>query len=75
MLNSSDSMEQQAGTGTGLVHSSIGFLPNIDDQWALEFIDIHRIQPLIEALDDDVSGFVTITEVNSFTAARPLDWR
>jgi hypothetical protein len=44
------------------------------DQWALEYITIHHVQPLIEALDDDVSGFVTIAEVNDFTTSRPANW-
>ena len=46
-----------------------------EDQWALEYITVLRVQPLIEALDDDVSSFVTVSEVNAFTAARPLTWR
>lgn len=48
---------------------------NSEDSWALEHISIRRIQPLIEALDDDASSWVTIAEVNAFTAARPADWR
>ncbi|TFY62376.1 hypothetical protein EVG20_g6725 [Dentipellis fragilis] len=47
---------------------------NTSDEWALEYINIIRIQPLIEAMDDDVSSFVTISEVNAFTRARPVDW-
>ena len=46
-----------------------------DDQWALRYITVLRVQPLIEALDDDVSSFVTVSEVNAFTAARPAEWR
>jgi hypothetical protein len=44
------------------------------DDWALQYISIYRIQPLVEALDDDVSSFVTISEVNVFTTARPEHW-
>jgi hypothetical protein len=51
-----------------------GMLKQPKDEWALEYINIYRIQPLIEALDDDVSSFVTIAEVNAFTAARPENW-
>ncbi|KAF9041886.1 hypothetical protein BDZ89DRAFT_1059909 [Hymenopellis radicata] len=47
----------------------------VDDLWALEYVNVFRVQPLIEALDDDVSSFVTVAEVNIFTAARPLGWR
>lgn len=45
------------------------------DKWALSYISVLRIQPLIEAFDDDASGFVTVSEANTFTAARPEDWR
>ncbi|KAK7040772.1 hypothetical protein VNI00_009678 [Paramarasmius palmivorus] len=47
------------------------------DQWAMRYITdlrLQLLQPLMEALDDDVSSFVTIDEVNAFTAARPLNW-
>ena len=46
-----------------------------EDEWALQYITVLRVQPLIEALDDDVSSFVTVAEVNAFTAARPQTWR
>ncbi|KAI0699900.1 hypothetical protein C8T65DRAFT_296564 [Cerioporus squamosus] len=45
-----------------------------EDEWALQFITVLRVQPLIEALDDDVSSFVTVAEANAFTAARPQNW-
>ena len=47
----------------------------VNDQWALEYMTVVRIQPLIEAIDDDVSSFITVAEVNAFTAARPSNWR
>ncbi|KAM5536716.1 hypothetical protein V8D89_009643 [Ganoderma adspersum] len=37
-------------------------------------ITILRVQPLIEALDADLSSFVSVKEINAFTAARPRDW-
>jgi hypothetical protein len=43
-------------------------------QWAIQFVSINRMQPLIEALDTDVSTYVTVSEVNAFTSARPSDW-
>ena len=46
-----------------------------EDQWTLDYITILRVQPLIEAIDDDVSSFVTVSEVNAFTAAWPREWR
>lgn len=46
-----------------------------EDLWSLQYISLHRIQPLIEALDDDGSTYITVTEVNSFTTSRPNGWR
>jgi hypothetical protein len=45
------------------------------DAWAIKFIDVTRLQPILEAFDDDASGFITITEVNYFTSSRPIEWR
>jgi hypothetical protein len=45
------------------------------DAWAIKFIDVMRLQPIMEAFDDDASGFITITEMNRFTSSRPVDWR
>ncbi|KAF9264173.1 hypothetical protein L218DRAFT_998910 [Marasmius fiardii PR-910] len=44
------------------------------DLWSLRFITIHRVQPLIEALDDDGSSYITVKEVNAFTMSRPEGW-
>ncbi|KAI0061177.1 hypothetical protein BV25DRAFT_1806058 [Artomyces pyxidatus] len=44
------------------------------DAWAIKFIDVVRLQPILEAFDDDASGFITVAEMNRFTSARPLDW-
>ena len=43
------------------------------DEWALEWINMNRLQSIAEAFDDDSSGFVTIAEVNQFTSSRPKD--
>ncbi|KAI0666566.1 hypothetical protein C8Q78DRAFT_1107669 [Trametes maxima] len=45
-----------------------------DDEWALEWININRLQALAEAFDDDASGFITISEVNELTSSRPENW-
>ncbi|KAI9464111.1 hypothetical protein BJY52DRAFT_887328 [Lactarius psammicola] len=44
------------------------------DAWAIKFIDVTRLQPILEAFDDDASGFITISEMNRFTSSRPADW-
>ena len=45
------------------------------DEWAWQWINVNRLQAIVEAFDDDASGFVTIAEVNHFTASRPEQWR
>jgi hypothetical protein len=45
------------------------------DEWALGHISVLKVQPISEAFDDDSSGFLSVTEVNTFTTSRPLDWR
>ena len=46
-----------------------------DDIWTLQYIDLMHLQLIVEALDTDASGFVTIQEVNQFTTSRPKEWR
>ncbi|KAF9242644.1 hypothetical protein BU15DRAFT_60359 [Melanogaster broomeanus] len=45
-----------------------------DDRWALAYINVTRMQPILEAFDDDGSGFVSVKEVNTFTSSRPKGW-
>ena len=45
------------------------------DEWTLEYINVSRLQAIIEAFDDDASGYITVGEANAFTASRPVDWR
>ncbi|EPQ51248.1 hypothetical protein GLOTRDRAFT_12189, partial [Gloeophyllum trabeum ATCC 11539] len=46
------------------------------DRWALEYIGVVRLQPLIEAFDDDASGFISVVEANEFSdpRLRPRSW-
>ena len=48
-----------------------------NDEWALEYMSLNWLRPLMEAFDDDASGYVTITEVNKLMDMRPssLTWR
>jgi hypothetical protein len=45
------------------------------DAWAIKYIDAMWVPPILEAFDDDASGFITVSEVNQFTSSRPADWR
>ena len=47
----------------------------VEDSWALEYISVRLIQPLVEAIDDDASSFITVSELNDFTSSRPKGWR
>lgn len=47
----------------------------LQDRWTLQYITITRIQPLLEALDEDFSAYITVREVNAFTRVRPPGWR
>ena len=47
----------------------------VEDSWALEYVTVRLIQPLVEAIDDDGSSFVTVNELNEFTSSRPKGWR
>ena len=46
-----------------------------EDEWALQWININTLQAITKSFDDDASGFITIAEVNNFTASRPKEWR
>jgi hypothetical protein len=43
--------------------------------WALQFVNVTRLQPILEAIDDDTTGFITIAEMNRFTSSKPDNWR
>ncbi|PBK70525.1 hypothetical protein ARMSODRAFT_1035308 [Armillaria solidipes] len=42
-------------------------LKSKSDQWTLAYLNIAHLQPILEAVDDDASGFITIKEINTFT--------
>ncbi|KAF8149382.1 hypothetical protein B0H34DRAFT_785385 [Crassisporium funariophilum] len=50
------------------------FFKRLDDRWALAYINAAYVQPILEAVDDDGTGFVSIKEVNTFVATRPDGW-
>ena len=47
------------------------------DDWTLDYISVTWLQPIMEAFDDDASGYVSIAEVNRLMDMRPssLGWR
>lgn len=49
----------------------------LTDEWAFEYISINYLQSIMEAFDDDGSGYITVGEVNRFVDALPSEvkWR
>ncbi|TFK65241.1 hypothetical protein BDN72DRAFT_207076 [Pluteus cervinus] len=48
--------------------------PSVDDKWTLAYVNVSHVQPIVEAVDDDGTGFVSIKEVNTFVTSRPPNW-
>jgi hypothetical protein len=69
-----EKLASESTTVRGLSPSAIAGSQN-PDAWAIKYIDVIRLQPILEAIDDDASGFITVTEMNRFTSSRPIDWR
>lgn len=45
------------------------------DVWLLKYIDVTHVHPIIEAIDEDGSGFISVKEANNFALSRPTGWR
>ncbi|KAJ7462562.1 hypothetical protein FB451DRAFT_1266995 [Mycena latifolia] len=46
----------------------------LEDGWAIDYISLARVRPIVEALDDHCSGWISVSEANKFTASRPVDY-
>ncbi|KAF8579017.1 hypothetical protein K439DRAFT_1620875 [Ramaria rubella] len=44
------------------------------DDWTIKYLNIRFLQNIADAIDCDSSGFITISEINKFTASRPNHW-
>lgn len=64
-----DSPENPAAD-TDLIDSPV----NPDDRWTLEHVNVAHLQPILEAIDDDGTGFISIKEANTFAVQRPKGW-
>jgi hypothetical protein len=47
---------------------------NPDDDWCLQYITVFNVPAIMEAFDDDASGWVKIKEVNDYTDGIPPKW-
>ncbi|KAJ7578160.1 hypothetical protein C8J56DRAFT_797697, partial [Mycena floridula] len=45
-----------------------------DDRWTLAYINVSHVQPILEAFDDDGTGFISVKEVNDFVLSKPHGW-
>ncbi|KAK0504203.1 hypothetical protein EDD18DRAFT_1412301 [Armillaria luteobubalina] len=45
-----------------------------NDRWTLAYLNSPHLQPLLEAIDDDATGFITIREINTFVESKPKEW-
>ncbi|KAK7035668.1 hypothetical protein R3P38DRAFT_3483583 [Favolaschia claudopus] len=46
-----------------------------DERWALAYINVAHLQPILDVIDTDGSGFISIKEANHFARLRPPTWR
>ncbi len=58
----------------GSIDMAIMKLPK-NDRWALKYINVSHVQPILEAIDDDGTGFISVKEVNTFVTSKPSGWR
>ncbi|KAJ7368850.1 hypothetical protein DFH08DRAFT_676077, partial [Mycena albidolilacea] len=66
---------QPSPTQTSLPGPHVPFPLSVeDDRWTLRYINIEHLQPIVEALDADSTGFVSILEANNFCRACPPGW-
>ncbi|KAJ3804440.1 hypothetical protein F5876DRAFT_70629 [Lentinula aff. lateritia] len=63
-------------TGLSRVASPITPTSIASSNWpvALKYINISKAQPILEAIDDDGTGFISIKEVNTFALSKPKGW-
>ncbi|KAG7442638.1 uncharacterized protein BT62DRAFT_954741 [Guyanagaster necrorhizus] len=56
------------------VNDDFFYLKCKNDRWALMYFNVSHVQPIIEAVDDDATGFITTKEINTFTKSMPPGW-
>ncbi|KAK0244015.1 hypothetical protein EDD85DRAFT_759720 [Armillaria nabsnona] len=61
-------VEKLGGVGTS------GRASDENDLWALSYFNGAHVQPLLEAIDDDATGFITTREINTFIESVPEHW-
>ena len=68
-----DYFQEKFAEKTDLTAQGVGW--SSTDKWAFKFIDAPYLQPILEAIDDNASGYIRVSELNDFIASKPKDWR
>lgn len=45
------------------------------DEWAIPYLRVDRLRYVLDAIDADTSGFITVKELEAFSRERPANWR
>lgn len=53
----------------------LAFAETRSESWAVKFLGVAYRVPLLQAIDRDYSGFVSIAEANRFTDEKPSNMR
>lgn len=72
-----EQVESALGPSPLANNGSSSVAENNTDPWTRQYIDVKYLQPIMDAIDDDGSAYVTIAEVNRFTEQLPnsLGWK
>jgi hypothetical protein len=46
----------------------------LSDEWAIDYLNFDHVRPILEAIDDDGTNYISVYEVNRFTNSKPEDW-
>ncbi|EJD53365.1 hypothetical protein AURDEDRAFT_180879 [Auricularia subglabra TFB-10046 SS5] len=46
----------------------------LQDRWAIQYVSLAHVRSVLEAFDDDASGWISVKEANAFTSSRPLNY-
>lgn len=67
--------DTEAQSNTEAQNQQVADRNTLEDHWALEHLMPRQLQCIIDAIDCDASGFITVSEANTFTRALPEAWR
>lgn len=45
------------------------------EEWALQYVEDRWHGAILDAIDEDKTGYVTVNKLNRFVDSRPVTWR